>query len=263
MRKIQHSLKIISNKKLCGKYVRLVLDAKELAPQVKPGQFIHIKVSDGLEPLFRRPFSVYRAKNGTVEVFYEPVGKGTRILAEKQKGEAVDVLGPLGKPFTAPGRNVRQIVFVGGGIGIAPFMLFSDALKSHPAEKLLLYGGRTKEHTFPMTEFKKNGVKTFVATDDGSVGVKGRVSELFSKIKTDPATTMVYVCGPRPMMAAVQKFVMDFELKAEGSMEEVMACGLGACLGCSIRTTEGYRTVCHDGPVFDLKRIIFSSLAKH
>ena len=257
MKKIQHTLKVLSNKKTGGEYFHLVLEARELAPRIQPGQFIHIKVADGFEPLFRRPFSVYRAKNGRVEVLYDPVGRGTRILAAKEKGAVVDVLGPLGKPFAVPGKEVQQIVFVAGGIGVAPFLLFSDALKAHKAEKVLLYGGRTKDHTFPLTEFKKNGVKVFVATEDGSVGVKGRVSQLFTKVAADPATTRIFTCGPRAMMAAVQKFAQDAGLKGEASMEEVMACGLGACLGCSIRTTKGYRTVCHDGPVFALDELSF------
>ena len=185
MKQIQHLLKITSNRKICQKYFRLALDAKKLASRILPGQFINIRVSDGCEPLFRRPFSVYRARLGRVEVFYEPVGKSTRILMSKEKGDVLDVLGPLGHPFTLPGKEIKQVVFIAGGIGVAPFLLFSDALKSHKAEKLLLYGGRTKGHTFAMTEFKKNGVKAFVATEDGSVGVKGRVSALFSKIVLD------------------------------------------------------------------------------
>lgn len=256
MKKIQNTYKVVSNSPVNGTYYRLVLDAPLLAKAVKPGQFVQIKVSDNFEPLFRRPFSVFRAKSGKVEVFYEPVGKGTRILTSRKKGDTLDVLGPLGTPFSMPAKTVRQIVFVAGGIGVAPFMLFSDELKKHPAEKILLYGGRTKAHTFSLQEFKKNDLKTCVATDDGSVGVKGRVSELFGKIRIDP-TTMIYTCGPRPMMAAVQKFALEHNLRGEGSMEEVMACGLGACLGCSILTTKGYRTVCHDGPVFPLEELIF------
>lgn len=257
MKQIQNIYKVVSNAPVNGTYYRLVLDAPVLAKAVRPGQFIQVKVSDNFEPLFRRPFSVFRAKSGKVEVFYEPVGKGTRILTSRKKGDTLDVLGPLGTPFTMPAKDVRQIVFVAGGIGVAPFMLFSDMIKSHPAEKILLYGGRTKAHTFSLAEFKKNGLKTYVATDDGSVGVKGRVSELFGKIALEP-TTMIYTCGPRPMMAAVQAFAAEKGLKGEVSMEEVMACGLGACLGCSIPTTKGYQTVCHDGPVFDLNEPVFA-----
>jgi dihydroorotate dehydrogenase electron transfer subunit len=188
---------------------------------------------------------------------YDPIGRGTQILASKEKGEVLDVLGPLGKPFTFPGKDIKQIVFIAGGIGVAPFLLFADALKAHKAKKILLYGARSREHTFPMAEFKKAGVKVHVATEDGSVGAKGRVSELFTKITIEPFSTRIFTCGPKAMMAAVQKFTMDSGLKGEGSMEEVMACGLGACLGCSIQTTKGYRTVCHDGPVFALEELVF------
>ncbi len=237
-------------------YYRLVLEAPALARGVKPGQFVHIKVSEGLEPLFRRPFSVYRARNGRVEILFEPVGRGSALLAGKKKGDVLDVLGPLGRPFTRPAKDVRQIVFVGGGVGVAPFMLFSDIILRHKAEKILLYGARTRAQLFPMTEFKKNKVRVFIATDDGSVGMKGRVSVLFDHIALAP-TTMIYTCGPRPMLGAVAAFTREKGLQGEASMEEVMACGLGACLGCSIPTAHGYRTVCHDGPVFDLNELVF------
>ncbi|NLE64798.1 MAG: dihydroorotate dehydrogenase electron transfer subunit [Elusimicrobia bacterium] len=256
MKTVQHATRIVSHGPLNKTYYHLVLKAPLLARAVRPGQFVQIKVNDGLEPLFRRPFSVFRAQKGCIEIFYEPVGKGTRILASRKKGEILDVLGPLGRPFTMPAQNVKQIVLVAGGVGVAPFMMFSDGLKKHPAEKVLLYGGRTKAHTFSLAAFKKNGVKCFAATEDGSVGVQGRVSALFHKIRISPMTR-VYTCGPKPMMAAVQKFAREKGIGGEASMEEVMACGLGACLGCSIPTTRGYQTVCHDGPVFGLDELIF------
>lgn len=257
MKTIQNNYKIHALVKVNPVYYRLEIDAPDLAKAVRPGQFVHIRVSDNFEPLFRRPFSVYRALKGRVEIFFEPVGKGSSMLAAKKKGDVLDVLGPLGRPFSMPSRHVKQIVFVGGGIGVAPFMLFSDLLAAHKAEKLLLYGGRSKAHTFPMTAFRKNGVRAFIATDDGSVGVKGRVGELFSKISLAP-TTYIYACGPKPMMAAVAAFAREKGLSGEASMEEVMACGLGACLGCSIPTNKGYKTVCHDGPVFNLDDLVLA-----
>ncbi len=256
MSDILKSYPVVALKQVSPVYFRLAFAAPGLARVVKPGQFIHIKVSEGFEPFFRRPFSVYRAHDGIVEIFFEPVGKGSRLLTSKKRGDTLDVLGPLGKPFTPPAAGIKQIVFIGGGIGAAPFMLFSDRIKVHKAEKLLLYGGRSKAHTFSMTDFKKNGVRVLTATDDGSVGVKGRVSELFKEIRLAPAT-MIYTCGPRPMMAAVQAFAKVHDLRGEASCEEVMACGLGACLGCSIPTVHGYRTVCHDGPVFGLNELVF------
>ena len=146
---------------------------------------------------------------------------------------------------------------IAGGIGIAPFLILSDHLAKKGYELILLYGGRTKDHVYPMKEFKRNGCRIFVATDDGSVGVKGRVSKLFSKIYSDPKTTMLYTCGPKAMMKVVQEFVEKYDFRCEASCEEVMACALGACLGCSIETTSGYKTVCYDGPVFDIAEVVF------
>ncbi len=256
MAQIQTACHVVELKKINATYLRLVLDAPVLAAAARPGQFIHIRVSDGNEPLFRRPFSIYRARAGKVEVFFEPVGRGSKLLASRKKGDVLDVLGPLGHGFTLPPGDVEQVVFVAGGIGVAPFMIFSDAIRGHKAEKILLFGARTRAQTFATEAFRKNGVKVFVATDDGSAGAKGRVSGLFSHVKVAPGT-MIYTCGPRPMMAAVQAFARTHGLRGEVSCEEVMACGLGACLGCSIPTVNGYRTVCHDGPVFDLQEPVF------
>jgi len=256
MAEIQNIYKVVSNEKLCPRFYRLCLDAKSIVKKIQPGQFIHIRVTDGLEPFFRRPFSVYRAKKH-VEVFYEAIGPGTGILASKVKGDGLDVLGPVGNEFTLPPKDIKQVVMIAGGIGIAPFLILSDVLKKRKCEMILLYGGRTRGHVYKMKEFKDNGCKVYVATDDGSVGVKGIVSKLFPKIKTDSKTTMIYTCGPTRMMAAVQKFAKKHKLRGQAACEEVMACALGACLGCSIKTKSGYKTVCYDGPVFDLQEVVF------
>ena len=257
MSAIQNQWKVTANEKLCPRFYRLSLDAKSLARKIQPGQFVHIRVHDSLEPFFRRPFSVYRAKKD-VEIFYEVVGPGTAILAKKKRGDVLDVLGPLGNPFQLPPEGTKHVVMIAGGIGVAPFLILSDTLKKNKNLKLLLfYGGRTKGHVYPMKEFKANGCAVYVATDDGSVGVKGRVSKLFSKIPFDPQTTFLYTCGPSPMMKAVQEFAFKNHLRGQAACEEVMACALGACLGCSIHTTSGYKTVCYDGPVFDLQEVVF------
>ena len=256
MPQIQNIFKVISNEKICPKFYLLKIDAKPILKDIQPGQFIHIRAGEGLEPFFRRPFSVYRAQK-YVEIFYEAVGSGTKILSSKKKGDPLDVLGPLGNPFSMPPQGVKQVAMIAGGVGVAPFLALSDVLKKKDYELILLYGGRTRGHVYPMKEFKENGCRVFVATDDGSAGVKGRVSKLFSKINTDPKTTFFYTCGPRAMMAVVQEFARRHHLKGEAACEEVMACALGACLGCSIETKSGYKTVCCDGPVFDLEEVIF------
>lgn len=255
MEKLQNRFTIVSNRKLCPRFYRLCLDAPALRSKIQPGQFIHIRVNDGLEPFFRRPFSVYRAQKH-VEIFYEVVGPGTRILSEKRKGEDLDVLGPLGNRFMMPPPGTTRVAMIAGGIGVAPFLILSDALKGCGYDLTLLYGGRSGGHVYDMKEFKKNGCEIFVATDDGSVGVKGRVSKLFGKIGGNSVETFIYTCGPAPMMAAVQEFARKNQLRGQACCEEVMACGLGACLGCSLETTAGYKTVCCDGPVFDLDEVV-------
>ena len=256
MGKLQDIYKVVGNERLCAKFYRLSIDAPAIARKARPGQFIHIRVQDGLEPFFRRPFSIYRAKKH-VEILYEVVGLGTKLLAAKRKSERLDVLGPVGTPFQLPPKGVNNVVMIAGGIGVAPFLFLSDLIKRKKYNVMLLYGGRTKGHVHNFKAFKDNGCKVFVATDDGSVGVKGRVAKLYSKIDPDPHATYLYTCGPKPMMASVQAFAAKHQLRGEGSFEEVMACALGACLGCSIKTTEGYKTVCCDGPVFDLQKVIF------
>ena len=257
MDKIQNIYKVISNEKLCPQFWRLVFDAPQLAKEVRPGQFVHIRTNEyGLEPFFRRPFSVYRAQR-YVEILYEALGLGTQLLSRKQKGDAVDVLGPLGTPFALPPEGAKQVVMIAGGIGVAPMLILSDMLKKKKQELVLLYGGRTRGHVYPLREFKDNGVKVHVATDDGSVGHKGRVSGLFDKITLDPQGTFIYTCGPHAMMGVVQEFAAKQRLAGQAACEEIMACALGACLGCSIPTKNGYKTVCYDGPVFDLDEVMF------
>ncbi|HOY09091.1 MAG TPA: dihydroorotate dehydrogenase electron transfer subunit [Candidatus Omnitrophota bacterium] len=256
MHKIQRTVTVVSNSKVCPQYYRLSLDAGSAVNEARPGQFIHIRVTDGVEPFFRRPFSVFRAAK-TMDILYDVVGKGTEILSSRKRGDRLDVLGPLGTPFCDPAPAVRQVVMIAGGIGVAPFLIFSDFLKKKRVEKILLYGARAQAQVFDFKAFRKNGVEVFASTEDGSVGVKGRVTRLFGKIRQDPQTTMLYACGPKPMLAAVQDFAKGHRLPGQVSCEEVMACGLGACLGCSIPTVSGYKTVCHDGPVFDVHEPCF------
>ena len=229
MEKIQNKYKVLVNEQLSAQYWRLSFDAPDLASQVKPGQFVHIRTDEyGLQPFFRRPFSVYRAQKG-VDIFYDVVGPGTKLLVQKKKGDSLDVLGPLGVPFAMPPADTKQVVMIAGGIGIAPMLILSDVLKKKKHNLVLLFGARSRGHVYPMQEFKDNGVKVHIATDDGSVGVKGRVSVLFDKIEKDPDSTYIYTCGPNPMMKAVQAFGAEHGLSGQAACEEIMACALGAC----------------------------------
>lgn len=255
MMTFQEKYKIVSNKQVSEKFYQLSLDALTMARKALPGQFVHLRINDTLKPFFRRPFSIHRAQK-TIDILYEAVGDGTRMLTQKKRGDRLDCLGPLGTPFSLPPKDIKQVVLIAGGVGIAPFLFLTDILKKKNYKCVLLYGARSKEQIFPMTDLKKNGCEVHLSTDDGSVGKKGRVSVLFSSIKIN-VPTYLYTCGPKPMMACVQEFAKKNHLEGQASLEEVMACGVGACLGCSIKTKKGYQTVCHDGPVFDLKEVIF------
>ncbi len=257
MEKIQNIYTVVSNEKLCPQYWRLTFNAPQLAQEVKAGQFVHIRTNEtGFEPFFRRPFSVYRAQK-YVSIFYDVKGPGTKILSLKKKGDTLDVLGPLGTPFVLPPAGIKKVVMIAGGIGVAPMLILSDALKELKYDLTLIYGGRTRAHVYPLTDFKELGVRVHIASDDGSVGFKGRVSGLFDKIDVNPKNTFLYTCGPNPMMKAVQEFAGKHQLQGQAACEEIMACALGACLGCSIETTKGFKTVCYDGPAFPLDEVKF------
>lgn len=256
MEKIQDIYRVVENKKLCERFWRLSFDADRIRETVLPGQFVHIRVEDSLEPFFRRPFSVYRAKK-YVEIFYEVVGPGTRKLSEKKPGDPLDVLGPVGTPFILPSENIRHVVMIAGGIGVAPFLIMTDHLRKRGLRMSLLYGGRTAGHVYDMSVFEDNNCEVMVATDDGEVGHHGLVTDLLEQLEPSPDSSVIYTCGPHAMMRAVQKLAVERGIPGQAACEEVMACALGACLGCSIPTIHGYKTVCYDGPCFDLREIIF------
>lgn len=231
---------------------------------VCPGHFVMLKVTDSLDPLLRRPFSVYnaRAMKGYVlaEVLYKVVGKGTGIMAEMNKGDVLDVLGPLGKSFPNV-KDASKLIMVAGGIGLAPFYLLARGQKQ---KALLIFGGRTKADVSIAKPFKSlSSVTLKVATEDGSSGTKGRVTDVLEKtLKKD---SIIYACGPLPMLKAVAVMAEECGVRAYVSLESSMACGIGVCLGCAVRakppvkrpTTEDkkYSMVCSDGPVFDARAI--------
>ncbi len=249
--------RILSQRRVCPAYHHLRLEAGDLLRSARPGQFVHLRIAEGLDPFLRRPFSIYRAQD-SLDLLYEVVGRGTALLAAKRAGDEIDLLGPLGRPFALPPEGTRRVVIVAGGVGIAPCLFLSDVLAGLRMEEVvLLYGARDAARVLSFKAFRDNGCRVRIATEDGSRGRKGRVSVLFPEVLQDPSATFLYTCGPRPMMAAVQELAREHGISGEASCEETMACGLGACLGCAIPTTDGYRTVCYEGPTFDLAQVIF------
>ena len=257
--------KILSNKKAGPGYYKMVVDAPYIARTARPGQFVQIRCSDSLEPLLRRPFSIHRVKGEGlrvkgIEILYEVVGKGTEILSKKKEGEFVDALGPLGNGFSLPHapRMRHRAIIIGGGIGVAPLVFLAEELKKNKIKTIVLIGAKTKNLILCEKDFKKFTREVYVSTDDGTYGCKGFISRLFHNIlKTSEGEfdTTVYVCGPYGMLKSIADICSERRFECQVSTEENMACGIGACLGCVVKTKTGNKLSCKDGPVFNAKDI--------
>ena len=242
--------KILSNQPVADKIFKLTVDAPELAKTSSAGQFVQVKIADELT--LRRPLGIAGTQNGVITIFYRVVGLGTDILSKKRVGDHLNILGALGNGFSTPN---GKILLVGGGMGLAPLLCAAEKFNSD-----VLIGGRNaNEVNFWIDEFRPLVENIFITTDDGSIGKKGFVTDLLPDINCDYSA--IYTCGPEIMMRGVAKFALDNNLPCEVSFEKRMACGLGACLSCSIDTIDGRRKVCKDGPVFDARAVFGGDLA--
>jgi len=263
-------VKILDNAKVSGKYFKLSFSAPAVADDIKPGQFIEVKVSDAIQPLLRKPLSLHRVlnkgKKKAIEILYEVVGEGTEILSRKKQGEPLDIIGPLGNGFSwEPGAGSRELaILVAGGIGVAPLMMLAEKLVNGQwsmvnGNVVVLLGAKTKKQILCEQEFKKLGCKVKIATDDGSKGLEGFVTDLLesflSTINYKPST--IYACGPKPMLKEIAYIAQKKKISCQLLLEEYMACGIGACLGCAVMTKNGYKMVCKDGPVFEAGELIW------
>jgi len=261
----QVKAKIVSNRKASPRHYELTLNAPSIAKEIAPGQFMHVKCSDdGPEPLLRRPFSLHRVKGGCVDILYEVVGRGTELLAKKKAGEVLDVIGPLGNGFdikTADYRLPTTDFLVAGGMGVAPLVALAERLASGKSKSYVLIGARTKDHILCENNFKKLGYDVRIATDDGSKGKKGLVTDsLRSLLATgNSQLSTIYSCGPNAMLKEVAKIAHEHKIPCQVSLEEHMACGVGVCLGCPVKVKpqNKYKMVCKDGPVFNAEEIIW------
>jgi dihydroorotate dehydrogenase electron transfer subunit len=242
------------------KNYRLTLDCPNIAGCAKPGQFVMIRTGVGKDPLLRRPFSIHQTNaDGKIQIYFKVVGRGTDILAHVKKGEILSVFGPLGKGYRLD--KTSPSVIVGGGLGIAPLLFLvkeNCRLKKDCSEDLLILGAREKIEIEPLLDdFRQFGLSILTATDDGSLGHHGFVIEVMESIKL-PAGCTVYSCGPEPMMAGVSELCTSMGIPCQVSVESVMACGMGACLGCSRPAKNGtYTHVCLNGPVYDAEELVW------
>ena len=251
---------IIANDLLKPDYYMVKFFAPEIAEKARPGQFVHVRIEEGSVHLLRRPFSIHdTGKDGSVTVVYKVVGAGTRRLSGKRPGEVCDLMGPLGNPYSpAPADAVP--VMVAGGYGSAAMYMLTRAM---PVPGIALIGARSAADVILDDRYRETGCRVEIATNDGSLGVRGFVTALAEKIIAENAGKKLffYACGPHPMLMALAKIMKARGLAGELSLDHLMCCGVGACFGCVVKvaadTPEGwaYARACKDGPVFDISRI--------
>jgi len=214
---------------------------------------VQVRVDGSPNTYLRRPISIHDVDFGNNEItlLVQQVGEGTRHLAAAKEGDIINVVLPLGNGFTLPEKG-EMCLLVGGGIGIAPLYFFAKVLGKKGIQPVLLLGGKTETDLIRLVDYQRLG-ETFVTTEDGSLGEKGFVT--MHSVWTERQFDKIYVCGPKPMMKAVAKLAAEKDTWCEVSLENLMACGLGACLCCVEDTVDGHVCVCKEGPVFNTRRL--------
>jgi len=244
---------IVGKRKLADDIYAFTVKCAELAGEARAGQFLHVKCGSSL--LLRRPISISHVRGNTVEFVFEVKGEGTHWLSQRETGMSLDILGPLGNGFSFPDGN---IIVIGGGIG-APPMLF--AAESAQGEVTALLGFRDKSRVILIDEFKNVCDKIYIATDDGSLGIHGTATAPLIELLESGAYSAVLACGSHAMLSAVAVLCKLSNISCQVSVEERMACGVGACLVCACATVhlgfEYMSRVCKDGPVFDAEEIVW------
>lgn len=226
-----------------------------ILPEIMPGQFVEIQVPDSPTTFLRRPISVNFVdyEKNQLWLLIHAVGDGTKRLAQCQKGDKLNCMFPLGNGFTIPETDGKKVLLVGGGVGTAPLLYFGKTLREAGCEPVFLLGGRTGNDLMQLQDFEQYG-RIYVTTEDASVGEKGFVTNhsILTKEKFDSVST----CGPKPMMVAVARWAASVGVPCEASLENLMACGLGACLCCVEKMKDGHNLcVCKEGPVFNTDKL--------
>ena len=265
---------VIGNTRLSDDYSVLSLAAPAIAAAANPGQFVMLKTSRGMDPLLRRPVSIFevlRHEDGSprgITILNKRIGKGTGLLYDVEAGARLECLGPLGRPFE-PVSPPAHAWMVAGGVGLAPFVTLAEALEARATPTTLFYGARRAADLHCVDIFERLGVRLVLSTEDGSRGTRGLITapldEAFGRV-TPSQELRLYVCGPTPMMRAVAGLAAAYGRPCQVSLEQVMGCGLGGCYSCVVPARDAggaphHTRSCIDGPVFDATRIVWDALA--
>ncbi len=247
-------MKVTENSRLHKNYCLLKLTSDEALPDMQPGQFVEVRVDNSPTTFLRRPISINYVDKATNELWLliQLVGDGTRRMAEYRPGDTVNIMLPLGNGFTVPSQKEQKLLLIGGGVGTAPMLYLGAILKNAGFNPTFLLGARSKDDVLQLEEFKKFGT-VYITTEDGSLGEKGYVTNHTILKKTH--FNQIYTCGPKPMMVAVAKYAASASISCEVSLENTMACGIGACLCCVEKTVDGHICVCTEGPVFNIDKL--------
>jgi dihydroorotate dehydrogenase electron transfer subunit len=258
MKKVEDFI-VLNHRWLNYKTFVIELEAPGPLPEIHPGNFAEIAITNSPLVFLRRPFSIFDVNpaNNSIGFFVKIIGEGTRLLGQVRKGERLNLIYPLGNSFTVP--DSGHVLVVGGGSGIAPFILYGKALKEKGVKATFLFGARNADEIVLTDQFRAYG-EVLITTEDGSMGEKGLVTQ-HSVFRNDRMPfDFIVTCGPDPMMKAIAGIAMDKGIACEASLENMMACGFGACLCCIAPTTRGNLCVCTDGPVFNVNELKWQTL---
>lgn len=255
----QKKVEILHHVEIKPGYFRMGLAFPELAQIARPGQFVMVKVPGPRSPLLRRPFSVHNRLTeedqvSGFELLYKVVGEGTAAMSEMGTGDLIDILGPLGNGFSNAA-DVQDVFIVGGGIGVASlYYLVRDLAEKGVINLIVFLGGCSANDILCREEIEALGAEVRVTTEDCSLGEEGFVTLLVEKALESEMPDIIYGCGPQAMLKKLGDVAASFNVPCQVSLETVMACGFGVCLGCAVEKTDNtgtYFHACTDGPVFD------------
>jgi len=257
---VQFYSTILSNSSIAKDFYKLIFSWNNSIPVPGPGQFLTIRVTDTTVPLLRRPFafSGYTDSLNAASIIYQKRGIATELLAGKSPGEKLDIIGPLGNCFIVD-TNIKRIIAIAGGIGLGPMVFVTEYFKNRDLDIIFIFGCRYKVYILHSSLF--SSVTPVICTDNGSAGFHGTpVDYLRTFDKSIFSESILFACGPHPMLNGCHEFALEYNFPCMVSMEQIMACGVGACMGCCVKSVKdtGFARVCSDGAIFNSRDILWT-----